>query len=79
MSHMDQHVVIFYVLFSVARTFFDVVRVNGGGKSIFLVLLTLLAASVFSECNNGPAIFAPMTISFPLATLAIAVEALYST
>jgi hypothetical protein len=76
---MNQHVVIFYVLFSVARTLFDVVRVNGAGKSIVLLLLTVLAASVFSDGTNGPAIFAPMIISFPLATLAIAVEGFHST
>jgi hypothetical protein len=74
---MNEHIIIFYVLISVGRTLFWVVRVNGCVRFLLLLLLTVLTVSLSCACGDRQAVLAPTAASLSAIIAAVAGASLY--
>jgi hypothetical protein len=69
--HIDQYLVLFYVLFSLGRALLWVARQSDGAGSMLLLLATVLAVSFSCARGDAQAVLAPMAAFLPAIIAAV--------
>jgi hypothetical protein len=70
--HVDQYLVLFYVLFSLSRALLWVARQTDGAGPMLLLLATVLAVSFSCAKGDAQAVLAPMAAFLPAIIAAVA-------